>query len=87
MTDKTGPVLFFIAGEVPTSEEFNAAKPFFNNGPILQFVSLSKLDVNAPLRPAAGVAGLVPELYSKYTVLDKPKKLTKTAEKNDNELP
>lgn len=58
-----GPILWFIAGNVPTNEEFEAAKDFMGKGPMFEFVSLQTLDLNGPVRSNSGVGGLVPEAY------------------------
>lgn len=69
----TGPILYFIAGEAPTNEEFAKAEPFMKKGPFLEFVSLKHLDLAAEPVNASGVAGLVPESYKTYPVLDNEK--------------
>lgn len=64
------PILYFIAGKVPTNKEFVAASQFMNKGPVLQFISLVDFDLNSGLIENEGVAGLVPELYKKSKRVD-----------------
>lgn len=66
----TKPILYFIKGTVPTSEEFEKAMEFSNKGPFLEFVSLIDFDLNSTILEASGVAGEVPEGLD-FPVLDK----------------
>lgn len=72
----TKPILYFIEGEAPTNEEFEKASKFMNNGPILEFVSVPTLDLNADLLPHSEVAGAVPKPYQTVVtpVIEKAKK-------------
>jgi hypothetical protein len=63
-------ILYFVAGNVPTNEEFSDAEKFMNKGPILEFVSLVDIDLNAEVRDNVGVAGKVPEAYLHFNQLN-----------------
>lgn len=65
-----GPILWFIAGNVPTNAEFEAAKDFMGKGPMFEFVSLNTVNLNAPIMNNSGVGGLVPEAYKNEKRVD-----------------
>jgi hypothetical protein len=73
-------ILYFIAGTVPTTAEFEKAKSLMGQGPFLEFVSLQNLDLNGPLLENKGVAGAVPAPYKEFTVVDKKPKAVKESE-------
>ena len=76
-------ILYFIAGEVPTNDEFEKASIFMGKGPFLEFISLLQLDTNGELMANVGVAGAVPDSYKNCNILDLPKvtKVTKVKAK------
>jgi len=66
-------ILYFIAGEVPTNDEFEKASVFMGKGPFLEFTSLLQLNINDELISNVGVAGAVPDSYKNCKILDLPK--------------
>lgn len=63
----TKPILYFIAGNVPTNEEFEKAAVLMNKGPLVEFVSLQTLDLNGPKLAYSEVHGEVPDLYKEVS--------------------
>lgn len=87
MNQPVAPILYFIAGNVPTNAEFEKAQAFMNNGPILTFVSLTDVDFNAPLQKASAVAGAVPDVYKSVKRLDRPEATPAPEALSDGEVP
>ena len=63
------PLLYFIEGETPTPKEFEDALKYQGKGPILKFVSLVHLDLNAPLLKFSDVKGAVPKQYKPVSIV------------------
>lgn len=61
-------ILYFIVGQTPTPEEYKDAEQYMGKGPMFEFVSLSDVDLNAPLRGNVGVFGSVPDVYKPVAV-------------------
>lgn len=59
----TGPILYFIEGNVPTNDEFADALQYMGKGPMFEFVSLSSVDLNAPKMDCSAAYGKVPDEY------------------------